>query len=97
MLLLARQVLSRGTTFGDMGDYEWDMCLWFCMRVDEAGISLVVYELNAHKLHNVHLHTYYNLHVKLIVSGRVGRVFVAQIRDVARRDPVHGDVLQIPL
>ena len=45
---------------------------------------------------DVYLHTYHNLHVKTVVSGRVGRVFVAQIRDVARRDSVHGDVLQIP-
>ena len=42
-------------------------------------------------MHDVHVH---DLHVKPVVSGRVGRVFVAQVRDVARRDPVHGDVLQ---
>ena len=41
-------------------------------------------------------HIYHNLHVKPVVSGRVGRVFVAQIRDVARRDAVDGGVLQEP-
>ena len=44
----------------------------------------------------ISIHQYTNRHIKRIVSRGIGRVFVAQIRDVARGDAVHGGVLQEP-